>query len=104
MQLAFYPLTMPITAGPGCIAVTLTISAHETSAHSWMNTLFGQAGAVIGILLSAGTVYICYRYAEAITRKLGSNGTNVIIRLSAFINFCIGLQITWHGISALMGN
>ncbi len=104
MEMCFYPLTMPITAGPGCMAVTLTISAHETSRHSIHATLLGQAGAIVGILLCAFTVYFCYRYAENITHKLGQNGTRVIVRLSAFINFCIGLQITWHGISALISS
>lgn len=102
MNLAFYPLTMPITAGPGCMAVTLTISAHETSRHSIHSTLLGQAGAIAGIFLCAITVYICYRYAENITRRLGTNGTRVIVRLSAFINFCIGLQIAWNGIETLL--
>lgn len=107
MGLAFYPLTLPITAGPGCIAVILTISAHETAAAhggGLHTTLLGEAGATVGLILSALTVYVCYRYAENITRKLGANGTQVIVRLSAFINFCIGLQISWRGISALMGN
>lgn len=103
LNLAFYPLTMPITAGPGCMAVTLTISAHETARHS-IATLFGEAGAVIGLILSAITVYLCYRYAENIKQRLGENGTHVIVRLSAFINFCIGLQITWHGITALIAS
>lgn len=98
---AFYPLTMPITAGPGCIAVTLTIGAHE-SASNFHLTLMGIIGSLIGLALSALTVYICYRNAQRITTKLGHNGTQVIMRLSAFINFCIGLQITWHGISSLV--
>lgn len=98
---AFYPLTMPITAGPGCIAVTLTIGAHE-SATNFHLTLMGIIGSLIGLALSAFTIYICYRYAQRITTKLGHNGTQVIMRLSAFINFCIGLQITWHGISSLV--
>ena len=25
---AFYPLTFPVTAGPGCLVVMLTLSAH----------------------------------------------------------------------------
>ncbi len=98
---AFYPLTMPITAGPGCIAVTLTIGAHETSS-GYHATLLGQCGAAVGIMLCAATVFLCYRYAQRITTKLGENGTHVIMRLSAFINFCIGLQITWHGIVSLI--
>lgn len=98
---AFYPFTMPITAGPGCMAVALTINAHETLKYSLRTTLFAQLGAVIGILLVSITVYVCYRYATIITRRLGTTGTQVIVRLSAFIIFCIGLQIAWNGLQHL---
>lgn len=99
---SFYPLTMPITAGPGCMAVTLTIGAHESTAGGLQASLLNQLGAITGLLLGAVTVYICYRNAVRITAKLGENGTHVIMRLSAFINFCIGLQIAWHGAESLI--
>lgn len=99
---AFYPFTMPITAGPGCMAVALTINAHETIKNNLQLTLFDEAGAVIGILLVSLTVYVCYRYAATITRRLGTTGTQVIVRLSAFIIFCIGLQICWNGLQNLL--
>lgn len=99
---AFYPFTMPITAGPGCIAVALTINAHETVKDNFQLNLFDEAGAVIGILLASLIVYVCYRYAAIITRRLGTTGTQVIVRLSAFIIFCIGLQICWNGLQNLL--
>lgn len=101
LDMAFYPLTMPLTAGPGCMAVTLTISAHQINRHSIHETILEQAGAIVGILLASITVYICYRYADKITKRLGTSGTQVILRLSAFIIFCIGLQIFWNGASTL---
>ncbi len=100
-KMAFFPLTMPITAGPGAITVTLAVAAHEMSADSIVITLWGHLGAVVGILLSAFTVYLCYRYAEPLAKKLGETGQQVIMRLSAFINLCIGLEILWRGIVGL---
>lgn len=100
-EMAFFPLTMPVTAGPGSIAVTLTIGAHEMS-QSLTAGLLGEVGVIIGILLSALTVFLCYRYAARITNKLGQQGTQVILRLAAFINLCIGLEIIWHGIQSLI--
>lgn len=98
--LAFYPLTMPITAGPGCIAVTLTIGAHEMS-KSMPDTLWSESGAIIGIFLASLVVFLSYRYASRLTSKLGESGTQVIMKLAAFINLCIGIQIMWHGIQGL---
>lgn len=93
---AFFPLTMPITAGPGSIAVALTIGAHENGPDLTLS-LVSKLGATTGILLSAITVYFCYAYSDVITKKLGPSMTTVIIKLSAFIIFCIGLTIFWHG-------
>ena len=100
-DMAFFPLTMPLTAGPGCFAVTLAISAHETH-KKLIDTIMGQASATVGILLAALSVFVCYRYAKSITKKLGPTGSSVIMKLSAFINVCIGLQIMWRRVQGLL--
>jgi multiple antibiotic resistance protein len=56
----------------------------------------------VGILLVAISVFLCYRYADRIVSKLGSTGTSVVVRLSAFILLCIGVQICWNGVHALI--
>jgi multiple antibiotic resistance protein len=56
----------------------------------------------VGILLVAISVFLCYRYADRIVCKLGSTGTSVVVRLSAFILLCIGVQICWNGVHALI--
>lgn len=100
-DMAFFPLTMPLTAGPGSFAVTIAISAHETH-KKLIDTVIGQTCATIGILLAALSVFVCYRYAKSITKKLGHTGSSVIMKLSAFINVCIGLQIMWRGLQGLL--
>lgn len=97
-RMAFFPLTMPLTAGPGCIAVTLTIGAHSIA----RAVLLTQIGICLGILLAAITVYVCYGYADKIMRTLGTSGTQVILRLFSFILLCIGLQIVWKGVHTLI--
>ena len=94
---AFFPLTMPLTAGPGCMAVALTIGARQ-NVPSWSLTVLGKCGAMVGLLCAVLVVYFCYGYADLITKKLGASGSNVIIKLSAFIIFCIGLTILWNGL------
>jgi len=99
-QRAFYPLTMPLTVGPGSISVALTLGANPTPG---MRPLFVTAVAhAIGILIVAISVYLCYRYADRILAKLGPTGTGVVVRLSAFILLCIGVQICWNGLHALL--
>jgi multiple antibiotic resistance protein len=97
---AFYPLTLPLTVGPGTISVAITIGAHHTQ--SVRSLLVNGTADVIGALLIAATVFVCYRYADRLLRKLGETGTSVLIRLSAFILLCVGVQIFWTGASALL--
>jgi len=99
---AFYPLTMPVTVGPGSFSVALTLGAHHAS--SVGQSLIVALAHALGILIVAATVYFCYRYAETILRKLGATGTMVVMRLSAFILLCIGIHIAWNGVHGLLMN
>ncbi len=100
-QMAFFPLTMPVTAGPGCIAVAITLGAHSAQS-SLEVTLLSQLGYTIALVLVSLTVYFCYRFSHTITAHLGASGTQVLMRLAAFINLCIGMQIMWHGVRLLL--
>jgi multiple antibiotic resistance protein len=95
---AFYPLTMPLTTGPGSIAVALTLGSNL---HAETHTQFIVSALVstIGIVLIGLTIYLCYRYSEDLQRLLGPNGTSILVRLSAFILVCIGIQIMFNGVN-----
>lgn len=97
---AFYPLTMPITVGPGSIAVAITIGSQRPRAPLPVVAVLGAA-AIAGVVAIAATIYLCYRFAEETVGALGESGTNVVVRLSAFILFCIGIAIIWNGYGAL---
>lgn len=100
---AFYPLTMPLTVGPGSISVAITLGSQRPKVPpSLAEFAFIGGGALLGVLAIAATVYLCYRFAERIVRALGPAGTNVLVRLSAFILVCIGIQILWSGYSAFV--
>ena len=100
---AFYPLTMPLTVGPGSIAVAITIGSQRPVAPiDAAQIAIVAVGAVLGLLAIAASVYVCYRYAERIVGMLGDNGTNVLVRLSAFILLCIGISIIWSGAGPLI--
>jgi multiple antibiotic resistance protein len=99
----FYPLTMPLTVGPGSIAVAITLGSQRPGSQAGGAAEFAMvaAGALIGIAAVALTIYVCYRYAERMVRVLGEGGTSVLVRLSAFILLCIGIQILWNGYATL---
>ena len=99
-QRAFYPLTMPLTVGPGSISVAITLGANPPRGLRSLATT--AIGHILGVLIVAVSIYLCYRYAAGLLKKLGKSGTNVLIRLAAFILFCIGVQIMWNGLHTLI--
>jgi multiple antibiotic resistance protein len=98
--LAFYPLTMPLTVGPGSISVAIAVGANRNprSEGTWILL----AAAVLGCAILALTIYLLYRFAEPLGRVLGDTAMSIIIRLSSSILVCIGVQIVWNGVSALL--
>ena len=100
---SFYPLTMPLTVGPGSISVAITLGSQRPMYAGFTDFALLGSAAVAGILAIALSIYLCYRFAETIVAKLGTTGTNVVVRLSAFILLCIGIQILWGGLSTLIG-
>ncbi len=98
---AFYPLTMPLTVGPGSISVAVTLGSQRPGSDYAQLALVGS-GAIAGLIAIAATIYVSYAFAGRIVHVLGERGTNVVMRLSAFILFCIGIQIIWNGYNSLM--
>ena len=97
---AFYPLTLPLTVGPGSISIAITLGANE-SGHLGANVVATLSVAIATVLIAL-SVYVCYGYADRLAAAIGSRGMNVILRLSAFLLVCIGVQILWNGVSALV--
>jgi multiple antibiotic resistance protein len=97
---AFYPLTLPLTVGPGSISVAITVGANRPEGSEWRWPLI--VGMLLGSALISASIYVSYRFAERIGRTVGDSGMNIINRMSAFILVCIGVQIVWNGLSALL--
>lgn len=97
---AFYPLTMPLTVGPGSISVAITLGANAVHLHGV--TLLGIIAALIASFVIAVSIHLSYGFADRLARVVGTSGMNVILRLSSFLLVCIGVQILWNGVSALL--
>jgi multiple antibiotic resistance protein len=100
-QKAFYPFTFPITAGPGCIVVMLTLSVHNQQT-SIEDKVLAHIGLFIAVVFLAGLIYFCYAYAPKIARTISPSTAHGILRVVAFILLCIGVQIAWNGLSTLI--
>jgi multiple antibiotic resistance protein len=100
-QKLFYPLTFPITAGPGTIVVTLTLAAHA-STPSLLDSALANLGLLIATFLMGIIIYFSYAYADRIEAKLSPTVTQGILRVISFILLCIGVEIMWNGIQNLL--
>jgi multiple antibiotic resistance protein len=91
MQLAFFPLTLPFTTGPGTIAVAITVGAERPSTDVGFIAFF--LGATLAAVANAAIIWISYRSADRLTNFIGPTAQAVIVRLTAFLLMCIGVQI-----------
>lgn len=97
MEHAFYPLTLPITVGPGCISIAITLGARlRNQGGPFLERGFGSS--LIAMLVICVMVFYCYSRADKLVRFLGKSGTTILTRLSAFILLAIGVQIIWNGL------
>ena len=97
---AFYPLTLPLTVGPGSISVAITLGANFSD-HLGAN-LLAILATVVGAALVAVSIYVCYGFADRLAAVIGESGMSIVLRLSSFLLLCIGVQIMWNGASTLV--
>jgi len=97
---AFYPLTLPLTVGPGSISVAITLGANLPRHHGW--NILGILAVLIGSAIIAASIFLCYGFSDRLARALGPTAMTVIMRLSSFLLVCIGVQILWNGAKALL--
>jgi len=97
---AFYPLTLPLTVGPASISVAITLGANLP--HHLGANLLAILATLIASALVGVSIYLCYGFADRLAAAVGESGMGIILRLSSFLLVCIGVQIMWNGVSALL--
>jgi multiple antibiotic resistance protein len=97
----FYPITFPVTTGAGTISVLFTLSAHSATTDT--TTYFINITAILlAIIIMCVLIYIFYLNTKTFINYLGSNGEKIVNRITAFLIFCVGLQIAITGITTLV--
>jgi multiple antibiotic resistance protein len=100
-DIALFPMTIPITTGPGTIAVAVVLSAsrpREPDVFAWF--VVGMSAAAVALALM---IWIIYRSSDRIVRLMGPTGSRTVTRLSAFLLLCIGVQILITGVEDVLG-
>ena len=100
-DVAFFPLTIPFTTGPGTIAVAVALgSSHPPAPEGLLWFFLGMTAATMAVALS---IWIAYSSADRISRLIGARGSRTVTRLSAFLLLCIGVQILITGVVDVLG-
>lgn len=100
-DMAFFPLTLPFTTGPGTIAVAVALGAgHPGMGQAWAGF---YAGTGLAAAAMAGAIWLTYAYADRLSDLLGRTGSKTVTRLSAFMLFCIGVQMLITGVEDVLG-
>jgi multiple antibiotic resistance protein len=95
-DVAFFPLTMPLTTGPGTISVAIALGANRPADGAAFAAFAG--GVTAAAIAIAVSIWLAYSWADGITGLLGGARVRVIARLAAFILLCVGVQITLAGV------
>jgi multiple antibiotic resistance protein len=100
-DVALFPLTIPITTGPGTISVAVALSASRPrTLDGFAGFFFGMTAAAVALAL---VIWITYLSSDRISRLMGPSGSRTVTRLSAFLLLCIGVQILITGVEDVLG-
>lgn len=88
--IAITPLGIPVLAGPGTIAVSMSYSATGNTPQVAVNALVFSLMCVI--------TYLFFLLGEKVEQRLGRDGLKVITQLMGLILSVIGVQIGMEGV------
>jgi multiple antibiotic resistance protein len=97
---AFFPLTVPLTTGPGSIATAIALNANRT--HRLSDWVVSSVASVVISVLVMFVIYFVFSRAARLSNYLGVEGTRVAMRVSSFLLLCIGVQIILTGLTGFL--
>jgi len=96
-SVAFFPLTIPFTTGPGTMSVAIALGSNRPNAGpEVLGFVLGASAAAIVVAL---IIWVTYAFADRLTAMLGRSKAQVVTRLAAFLLLCVGTQIAMNGIA-----
>jgi len=97
VNIAFVPLAMPSTAGPGTIAIIISSASTVRSGVDFPAWVISVA-PVLTFLLVSLILWISLRSSGAIMKLVGKSGIEAISRLMGFLLVCMGVQFIINGV------
>lgn len=97
----FYPITFPISIGPGSISVIFTLMASVNIKDGLGKIIINYAVIAFVIFLMCLILYVILSQGQKITKKVGVTGTMIINKMVAFFTFCVGIQIIAEGVEKI---
>lgn len=102
-NIAFVPLAMPSTAGPGTIAMIISSAATIRDSSTFPEWVVWVAPPLIFAAVSL-ILWGCLRSSGAIMRLVGKGGIEAISRLMGFLLVCMGVQFIINGVLEIITN
>ena len=99
-DVAFFPLTLPFTTGPGTISVAVALGSARPA--GGLASLPFFAGMSVAAIATALLVWLLYSATDQLSRLLGQVASRAVTRLSAFFQLCIGVQILITGVTEIL--
>lgn len=101
-DIAFVPLAMPGTAGPGTMAMIISVSSKMDSMRDTYAAWVLWSAPVFVSLLLGVLFWVCLRSADRLVRFIGHDGIDAVSRIMGFLLVCMGVQLVINGIEELV--
>jgi len=102
-NIAFVPLAMPSTAGPGTIAMIISSASTLRHSSTFPDWVILVAPPLI-FLIVAVILWGCLRSSGAVMRLVGKSGIEAISRLMGFLLVCMGVQFIINGVLEIISS
>lgn len=103
VSLAFVPLALPGTAGPGTIAIIISSASTVKAGVDFPGWVVALA-PMLTFLIVAMILWISLRSSGAIMKFIGKGGIEAISRLMGFLLVCMGVQFVINGVLEVVRN
>jgi multiple antibiotic resistance protein len=98
-DIAFFPVSIPFTVGPGTISVSITLGAGHPPGAAALPYLLGLSLAALAMAL---VIWVLFTFADRIGPVIGKTATRAMTRLFALVLLCLGVQIIASGVETLL--